>query len=74
MDENEPNHNEKSITVEGILEIANNKTGSLLDPERNGRTRPTDPFVPRELIRRFKMKPGNHIVASAIEDDRFPNP
>ena len=74
MDDNEPNQNEKSITVEGILEIANNKTGSLLDPERNGRTRPTDPFVPRELIRRFKMKPGNFIVASAIEDDRFPNP
>ncbi|MEZ5275887.1 MAG: transcription termination factor Rho [Opitutaceae bacterium] len=74
MDETEPNQNENSITVEGILEIANNKTGSLLDPERNGRPRPTDPFVPRELIRRFKMKPGNHIVASAIADDRFPNP
>jgi transcription termination factor Rho len=74
MEEQEFNENDNSITVEGVLDIANNKTGSLLDPERNGRPRPTDPFVPRELIRRFKMRVGSYITATAIPDDRFPNP
>ena len=74
MEEQELKENDNSITVEGVLEIANNKTGSLLDPERNGRPRPTDPFVPRELIRRFKMRVGSQITATAIPDDRFPNP
>jgi len=71
---NEPKENDNSITVEGVLEIANNKTGALLDPARNGRSRPTDPFVPRELIRRFKIKGGSQVTATAITDDRFPNP
>jgi len=64
----------ETIQVEGILEITNNKTGTLIDPVRGGKGRPTDPFVPRELIRRFKLKPGSHIVATANPDKRFPNP
>jgi len=74
MEEQELKETDNSITVEGVLEIANNKTGSLLDPVRNGRPRPTDPFVPRELIRRFKMRAGCQVTATAIPDDRFPNP
>lgn len=62
------------IRVEGILDLDNNKAGSLIDPARNGKTRPTDPFVPRELIRRFKLRQGSHIVALATPDPRFPNP
>ena len=65
---------DNKITVEGILEITKNKTGQLLDPKNNGRTRNSDPFIPREMIRRFRLKPGSHIVASAIPDKRFPNP
>ena len=42
------------INVSGILEILQNKTGQLIDPSRNGKTKPDDPFVPRELIKRFK--------------------
>ena len=56
------------------MEPLNNKTAQLLDPKRNGKSRPTDPFVPRELIRRFKLKKGSYVVATAQHDGRFPNP
>lgn len=62
------------ITVEGIFEPVQNKCGQLLDPTKNGRTRQTDPFIPKELVRRFKLRRGNWISASAIHDERFPNP
>lgn len=65
---------EDTITVEGVLDINNNKTGALIDPSRGGKLRPSDPFVPRELIRRFKLKQGSLITASATPDNRFPNP
>ena len=50
---------ENEIDVSGILEILQNKTGQLIDPSRNGKTKPDDPFVPRELIKRFKLKKGS---------------
>lgn len=62
------------ITVSGILELSKNKTGQLLDPVRNGKARTSDPFINKELVRRFKLRPGNFIEAVAIHDDRFPNP
>jgi transcription termination factor Rho len=65
---------ENVVRVEGVLDIDNNKAGTLLDLTRNGRPRPTDPFVPRELIRRFKLKQGSVITATATPDERFPNP
>jgi len=68
------NKNDDSVQVEGIFEPQQNKTGQLLDPERNGKTRPTDPFVPKELVRRFKLKKGNYIVGKAQHDSRFTNP
>lgn len=70
--ENEQQDN--TITVEGVLEVTKKKTGQLLDLSKNGRQRPTDPFVPKELIRRFKLKSGSHIVAQATADPRFQNP
>ena len=48
-----PQHNE--VEVSGILEVLQNKSGQLIDPKRNGKTTPSDPFVPRELIKRFKL-------------------
>ncbi len=63
-----------TIQVEGVLDISNSKTGALIDITRGGKSRPTDPFVPRELIRRFKLKQGSMITASATPDGRFPNP
>ena len=65
---------EKVLRVEGVLDLDNNKAGSLIDIARNGRRRPTDPFVPRELVRRFKLRAGSVITATATPDDRFPNP
>ncbi|MBK1879982.1 transcription termination factor Rho [Pelagicoccus mobilis] len=65
---------EQTITVEGVLEVTKKKTGQLLDLSKNGRQRPTDPFVPKELIRRFKLRSGSHIVAQATADPRFQNP
>ncbi len=67
-----PRDNE--IAVSGVLEILENKTGQLIDPSRNGKTKPDDPFVPRELIKRFKLKQGSFIEGKAQQNDRFPNP
>ena len=46
----------------------------MIDPGRNGKTRPSDPFVPRELIKRFRLKQGNRISAKALHHARHPNP
>ena len=62
------------IEVSGILEILQNKTGQLIDPSRNGKTKPDDPFIPRELIKRFKLKPGSLIEGKALHNAKFPNP
>ena len=62
------------LQVEGILDLNENKSGVLLDPSRGGKTTPHDPFVPRELIRRFKLKKGSVILADAVLDKARPNP
>src|SRR5476651_670840 len=65
------------IRVEGILDIdlAKGGNGQLLDMAKNGKRRPTDPFVPKELIRRFKLRAGSLIGGTAFPPDgRFPNP
>lgn len=64
----------QEIQVEGILEPIQNKCGQLLDPSRCGKTRPSDPFIPRELIRRFKLKDGSYISGNALHDPKYPNP
>lgn len=62
------------IAVEGIFEPLPNKGGQLLDPKRNGKTHPSDPFVPRELVRKFKLQQGSWVTAKARQDGKFPNP
>jgi transcription termination factor Rho len=69
-----PAQPDNSIRVEGILDIDNSRNGALLDLAKHGKRRPTDPFVPRELIRRFHLNQGSIITAQATPDDRFPNP
>ncbi len=69
-----PQQPDNSIRVEGILDLDNSRNGQLLDLNRFGKRRPTDPFVPRELIRRFKLGQGSMITAQATPDPRFPNP
>ncbi len=63
-----------SIPVEGIFEPQNNKSGLLMNPAHHGRFRPTDPFVPRELIRRFKIGRGSYLTGVAQQDKGHPNP
>ncbi len=68
---------DNSIRVEGILDIDLQRggNGQLLDISRGGKRRPTDTFVPKELIRRFKLRTGNLIGGTAFPPDgRFPNP
>ncbi len=68
---------ENTIRVEGVLDIDLQRGGNglLIDIGKGGKRRPTDPFVPKELIRRFKLKSGMMIGGTAFPPDgRFPNP
>ncbi len=68
---------ENVIHVEGVIDIdfLRGGNGQLLDPARYGKRRPSDTFVPKELIRRFKLKPGSMITGTAWPaEGRFPNP
>ncbi len=68
---------ENVVRVEGILDIDVQKggNGQLLDLAKFGKRRPTDCFVPKELIRRFKLKPGSVITGTAYPaEGKFPNP
>ena len=58
---------ERTVHVEGVLDIDLNQggNGQLLDMAKNGKRRPSDTFVPKELIRRFKLKPGMMIGGTA---------
>ncbi len=63
-----------NIIVQGICELQSNNSGQLVDPASNGKIRASDPFLPRELIKRFKIRRGSYVVARAQIDKRFPNP
>jgi len=68
---------DNTIRVEGVLDIDNQKggNGQLLDLARYGKRRPTDVFVPKELIRRFKLRTGQLISGTAYPaEGKFPNP
>lgn len=68
---------ENVIQVGGVLDIDVQKggNGQLLDLTRYGKRRPSDTFVPKELIRRFKLRSGSYITGTAWPaEGRFPNP
>jgi transcription termination factor Rho len=68
---------ENLIRIEGVLDIDLTKggNGQLLEIARAGKRRPTDCFIPKELIRRFKLKQGMLIAGTAYPaEGRFPNP
>lgn len=72
-----PERVENVIQVAGILDIDLQKggNGQLLDLTRYGKRRPSDTFVPKELIRRFKLRQGSRITGTAWPaEGRFPNP
>ena len=55
----------EEFSVEGILVLDAKGGGSLRSPRRRGKAFPSDPFVPKEIVKRFKMKTGSWIVAKA---------
>ena len=55
----------EEFVVEGILVLDAKGNGSLRSPRRRGKAFPTDPFIPKEIVKRFKMKTGSWIVAKA---------
>ena len=63
-----------NVRVEGIFEPIDAHSGVLIDRSRWGKTRPSDPFIPKELIRRFKLQRGQLLQVIAQQDSRFPNP
>ncbi len=68
---------DNTIRVEGVLDIDIQKggNGQLLELSRSGKRRPTDTFVPKELIRRFKLRSGSVISGTAYPaEGKFPNP
>lgn len=71
-------YQENLVTVEGILDIDTQRgggNGALLDPTKNGRRRPSDTFIPKEMIRRFRLKQGSMIKGIAWPaEGRYPNP
>jgi len=72
-----PAFTENMIRVEGVLDIDRQRggNGQLLDLSRGGKRRPDDTFVPKELIRRFKLREGSLIGGTAFPaEGRFPNP
>ena len=68
---------DNTIRVEGVLDIDLQRggNGQLIDLARGCKRRPTDTFVPKELIRRFKLRAGSMVGGTAFPPDgRFPNP
>ncbi|WP_084442449.1 transcription termination factor Rho [Termitidicoccus mucosus] len=72
-----PQKPDNTVPVEGILDIDTQKggNGQLLDLSRFGKRRPIDVFVPKDLIRRFKLRAGSLISGTAYPaEGKFPNP
>lgn len=72
--QSEPQEPLEIIQVEGIFDLGQNNNGVLLDPKRGGKTRPTDTYVPRELVRRFNLKKGQYIIGKAHKAANHQNP
>ncbi len=64
----------ETIRVEGVFEPSSNKSGQLVSLKRNGRPRSDDPFLPRELVQRFRIKRGSYVVGNALPNPKHPNP
>lgn len=59
----------------GILEILENgKFGQLLDPKLNGCVNASDPYVGRDLLKKFELRRGQLIDAHVMLRGDFPNP
>ncbi len=64
----------EQITVSGVFVETVNHNGILLDTAKNGKAKSSDPFVPKELVRRFGIKRGQFIVGKAHQAQGHKNP
>ena len=55
----------EEISVAGVLVVDEHSNGALRSPARCGKSYPTDPFVGKDLIKRFKMKTGSWVEGKA---------
>ena len=62
------------IDVCGIFAPTTNNNGVLLNPKSAGKTKPTDPYVPKELVQRFNIKKGQFISGKAHQANGHQNP
>ena len=53
------------VDVCGIFAPTTNNNGVLLNPKFGGKTKSSDPYVPKELVQRFNVKKGQYIVGKA---------
>jgi len=72
--ESKQKDNLEIMSVEGVFDLMANHNGILLDLARNGRTRPSDPFVSRDLIQKFKIRRGQYIKGTAHKRVGHGNP
>ncbi len=55
----------EEIAVAGVLLVDEYSNGTLRSPQRCGKSYPTDPFVAKDLIKRFKMRTGSWVEGTA---------
>ena len=55
----------EEIAVAGVLVTDEFSNGTLRSPARCGKSYPTDPFVGKDLIKRFKMRTGSWVEGKA---------
>ena len=67
-------NNLQIVEVSGIFAPTSNNNGVLLNPKYSGKTKPTDPYVPKELVQRFNIKKGHYIVGKAHQANGHKNP
>lgn len=53
------------VDVSGIFAPTTNNNGVLLNPKFGGKSKQSDPYVPKELVQRFNVKKGQFIKAKA---------
>ena len=72
-----PRPPENLIQVAGVLDIDVQRggNGQLVELARYGKRRPSDTFIPKELIRRFRLRQGSLVAGTAWPaEGKFPNP
>ncbi len=62
----------QTLEVVGTLELTERGEGWLRSPQRNYAVQPKDPFVSRDIIRRYNLRGGEAIVAAAAQRKHGP--